>query len=381
MKTKLIANYLPQYHRTDENDKWWGEGYTDWVAVKNSRPLFEEHYQPHIPMNENYYSLDEPEVLRWQAKIAREYGIYGFGIYHYWFSKEKNLLCKPSEILLSHKEIRINFMFIWDNSTWKRTWSHVKKNANDWAPLYDADVSNHTNENNGILAELKYGREKEWKEHFDYINKFFKDERYIKIDEKPVFCFFNPGNGKEVIDRMVAYWDFCARNAGFKGIHTIMRFDGMTSINNSYGFLYEPVNSGWAINSIGLRIKNKLREYYFPKILKRPIIFDYDRIWSSIIYNANKFSGSDMYLGAFVGYDDAPRRGLNGKVVINSSPEKFGCYMEKLIRINELRDREFIFVTAWNEWGEGAHLEPDERFNTAYLEELKKAIERLEDIF
>ena len=173
---KIIANYLPQYHQIPENDKWWGKGFTDWIAVKKSTPLYDKHRQPKVPLNENYYDLSEVENIRWQAKLAKEYGIYGFGIYHYWFSSEMQLLQKPSELLLENQDIDIHFMFIWDNFTWKRTWSKLANGA-AYAPAFDGEVKEETNQDNGILAELKYGNEEDWKIHFDYLLKFFKDDR------------------------------------------------------------------------------------------------------------------------------------------------------------------------------------------------------------
>lgn len=109
MKTKIIAMYLPQYHETEDNNRWWGQGFTDWTSVKTSEPLFEGHRQPRVPQNANYYDLSEVENIKWQAKLAKKYGVYGFGIYHYWFSTEKQTLTKPAELLLEHKEIDMPF--------------------------------------------------------------------------------------------------------------------------------------------------------------------------------------------------------------------------------------------------------------------------------
>ena len=147
-KVKVIANYLPQYHTIPENDKWWGKGFTDWIAVKATEPAYEGHNQPRVPLNENYYSLDCADSIRWQASLAREYGIYGFGIYHYWFSSNQQLLQKPAELLLQNKDIDINFMFIWDNLTWKRTWSKLSRGL-DWAPNYDKSTEDLENVDSG----------------------------------------------------------------------------------------------------------------------------------------------------------------------------------------------------------------------------------------
>ena len=146
---KVIANYLPQYHVIPENNRWWGNGFTDWLAVKKAKPLFLGHNQPRVPLNNHYYSLDDVQEIKWQAELAREYGIYGFGIYHYWFSSDMNLLSTPAELMLHNRDIKINFMFIWDNGSWIRTWSNVRF-ANTWAPKYDV-VAHNDNQSAGGL--------------------------------------------------------------------------------------------------------------------------------------------------------------------------------------------------------------------------------------
>ena len=107
MKPKILAMYLPQYHQIPENDAFWGKGFTDWISVRNAKPLFEGHQQPKVPLNDNYYDLSEKSNIAWQAHIAKEYGISGFGIYHYWFNSEKNLLTRPAEIIHENEDIDI----------------------------------------------------------------------------------------------------------------------------------------------------------------------------------------------------------------------------------------------------------------------------------
>ena len=130
---QIIALYLPQYHRIPENDKFWGDGFTDWVTVKNAKSLFDGHQQPRVPLNDNYYDLSLKENVAWQAQLAKEYGIDGFGVYHYWFNNEQNLLTKPAEIIRDNDDIDINYFFVWDNGNWIRSWSNVA--GNDWAPI------------------------------------------------------------------------------------------------------------------------------------------------------------------------------------------------------------------------------------------------------
>lgn len=364
---KIIANYLPQYHITEENNKWWGEGFTDWIATKTAKPLFRNHKEPRVPLNNNYYSLDDINAIRWQANLARSYGVYGFGIYHYWFSSNQKLLYKPAELLLNNKDIDINYMFIWDNGSWKRTWKK-EKFANDWAPKFDNNLN--TENNNGILAELIYGGEEDWRIHFEYLLKFFKDKRYIKIDDKPVFAFFQPFNDFETIKKMSNYWDKLAKKNGFNGIICATR-ENYKKNHLEYKIRYSPFSPEYILDKIKYKIKDIIAA-------KTGTIrfYDYDKCWQEIITNAKK-SDEKTFLSGFVDFDDTPRRANKGRVVQRSTPEKFGQYIEQLARIAKNKNQEYLFVTAWNEWAEGAYLEPDMINGYKYLEQLKLAIEKV----
>lgn len=371
MNSKIIANYLPQYHEIPENDLFWGKGYTDWVAVQRAKPLFKCHNQPKIPLDEKYYTLDNVDSIRWQADLAKKYGIYGFGIYHYWFNSDMQLLQKPAELLLNSKDIDIHFMFIWDNSTWKRTWSAVR-GGNDWAPQFD--TTNSELQNNGILCELNYGNEEDWKTHYDYLNMFFKDDRYIKFDGRPVFGIFNPNNDPEKLKRMITYWEQLAKECGYPGVAIISKNNKGENTISEFSFSYEPGNSGWEIRNEVQRIINHVRKRVGMKIGK-PSIYNFNRIWENLIKKAELNQNSRYYYGCFANYDDTPRRAGNGKVVLGSSPEKFENYLTKLLKICKKQHKEYLFITAWNEWGEGAYLEPDNENGYAYLEAVKRAME------
>ena len=363
---KVIANYLPQFHETPENNRWWGEGYTDWIAVKNAKRIYKDQTQPKVPLC-GYYDLSDAESIRWQAELAREYGIYGFGIYHYWFSSYQNLLTKPVEVLIENKNIEINFMLIWDNGSWKKTWSNIPF-SNDWAPLYEQ--RDKCGEDESVLAELIYGDEEDWRKHFEYLLPLFRDERYIKINDRPVFVIFHQDNKPGILRRMIKYWDDCAKGSGFAGICVIGQTNLQKISFTELEFNYQPPHSGW----------NKLtfEDRVFRKIFGRTLHkkFDYDKVWEKII-DDTKQDKDTICGGAFVGYDDTPRRGRYGKFVKGGTPDKFGKYMKELLSV--CKDREFVFLTAWNEWGEGAYLEPDQESGYEYLEALKKAIESVKD--
>lgn len=376
-KIKLIANYLPQFHCIPENDRWWGKGFTDWVAVKNSIPLYKNHKQPRVPENNNYYNLLNENVLRWQCKIAKENNIYAFGMYHYWFSSNMKLLEKPAEIFLK-SNIDFKIMFIWDNSSWKRTWNN-ETFANDWTTLYGNN--NKYREKNvdtdGFLAKIEYGNKEDWEVHFQYLLRFFKDDRYVKINNKPVFAIFNQDNNSGILDEMFNYWNIRAIEEGLDGLLFIGKVNRhkvhLESI--SYEYLYEPIHSAWTTDNVLKKIFNKIA----PKIehlFGLPDIFYYDRVWNNIITNARENRSQEVFYGAFLGYDDTPRRGINGKVIEGQTKEKFKKYFNQLVDISLKQGKSYIFFTAWNEWGEGAYLEPDKDNGIDYLTIIREIVNK-----
>ena len=361
---KIIANYLPQYHEIKENNMFWGQGYTDWVAVRNARSVIQGQSQPRTPLNNHYYKLDDPNEIRWQADLARNNGIYGFAIYHYWFSECSHLLKKPAELILHNPDIDINYMFLWDNSSWKRTWVDVGITN---ACLSDDEKAKRNNKKSDLLIELIYGDEKAWKYHFDYLLPFFKDPRYIKLDGKPMFGFFQPYNNPYMIQKMISYWNDLAIQEGFPGIHAMVR-NYRHDYNMKYKFKYTPFSPCTVNHYIKFKIKDVLCEK-----LKHPKVFDYDKYWNEILAEA-EIADPETFLSGFVMYDDTPRRGNGARIVKGSTPEKFQYYLKQLVDISLRQRKEYLFLTAWNEWGEGAYLEPDIEFGYAYLQAVKDVV-------
>ena len=239
---KVIAFYLPQFHDIPENDKWWGKGFTEWTNVKKARPLFDGHRQPRTPLNDNYYCLLDDDVKVWQAKIAKEHGIYGFCYYHYWFLGKK-LLEKPMEQMLANPKIDIPFCICWANDAWTKAWVGETK----------------------TIMEQKYGGEDDWKEHFNYLLSFFKDHRYIKEDNKPLVVIYRP-EIIECLNDMLKCWDRLARDVGFDGLVYAYQTSGLNKVpvekrNNKmfkYDIEFEP---GYAKEAM-----NKKAHYFFRKI-------------------------------------------------------------------------------------------------------------------
>ncbi len=346
--------YLPQYHRIPENDEWWGEGFTDWVAVKNATQLFDEHYQPRHPLNDNYYDLLDVETLKWQSGLMNHYGIDGMCIYHYWFKDGRKILARPSELLLENKEISIKFCFCWANETWARSWSGIR-NKNSWFSLNEKK----NDEKGDILLLQAYGEKEAWKEHFDYLLPFFSDPRYLKENGKPIFVFYKAID-IPCLDQMICYWQELAVEAGFSGMY----FIGANAGKNNKGMLddtlrFEPGSSMRDLFARGYAAKTGLRKV------------KYDDVWERVIKTAAEEKGCS--LSAFVDYDDTPRRGNEGIAVIGATPEAFKKNLVRLFRLAEKKGIQYIFLNAWNEWGEGMYLEPDELNHYAYLEAFNAA--------
>lgn len=367
-KVKLLAMYLPQYHEIPENSEFWGKGFTDWVSVKKAKSLYDGHEQPVAPYNDYYYDLSKKESIAWQIDQAKKYGVYGFGIYHYWFSEDKVLLTKPAEIILENKDLDIPFFFGWDNANWRRSWSRFRGNA--WAPIEDNNQQKNSTAQGSVLIEYKLGEKPQWKKHFDYLLPYFKDERYIKVDNKPLFEIINYSSK---IGEMVQYWNELAIENGFAGMTIIYKKSFLNKLAPSdNNFCYEPVYSGWG---------GAFQQYVFKAltILKManwgPYKYSYDKVWNAILKNAKNRTKKNEWQGAFVSYDDTPRRGKQGRIVVGSTPDKFKKYLKKLMDITEQQGKEYILLTAWNEWGEGAMLEPTKKEGFAYLEAIKDIYE------
>lgn len=368
---KAIAYYLPQFHEIPENNEWWGKGYTEWESVRKAKPLYPSHYQPTEPMKDYYYDLSEKSAIEWQVSLAKEYGLYGFCFHHYWFG-EKMLLEKPAEIFFAEKDLEFHFCFSWANESWKRTWSAVE--GNGWNDVYDTDV-NHDRTKSGMLMKQEYGDRENWDKHFMYLLSFFQDNRYIRIDDKPVFIIYH---AKDIpcLHSMLRRWDFLAKQNGLKGIYIISTNN--TDIQNKYinaNVIYEPVYSfrrgQGRFNEILFIYADKRRK----KGKKAPWLYSYDATWKNIL-NRNVNSNRRTYLGGFVAFDKTPREGKNALLYLGASPKKFKKNFKKLVDKSKQLGNEFVFVNAWNEWGEGCYLEPDKKHRTKYLEAIRDVINR-----
>lgn len=370
MNMKIIAFHLPQFHTIPENDEWWGKGFTEWTNVKTAKKYYDGQRQPRVPLNRRYYNLLNPEELAWQSELAKQYNLYGFCFYHYWFNGHL-LLEKPIEIYRDlPDEKKTNYCICWANETWTRTW---------------ADKSKDT------LLEQKYGGMKEWAAHFNYLLPFFRDEKYIKESGKPFLVIYRPELIKN-LKKMLVFWNELAVKEGFPGLcfayqqYSYYKHHGSEESMFSYNIEYQP-DYVMERDKIKKRtLKQIIYTYFVPKIIKEkrrkkaelaksgknsPEVYDYDETWESIINS--KPSSEKAIAGAFVDYDNSPRRKEKGLFYKGVTKEKFDYYFKRQVEHvkNEYKN-DYIFIFAWNEWGESAYLEPDEYNRYSYLETIKK---------
>jgi len=344
---KAIALYLPQFHETKINNKFWGKGFTEWTNVKKSKPRFKGHNQPRIPLNESqylgYYDLSEIKTIENQIRLAKSHGIYGFGIYYYWFSGKK-VLQKPINIFLKHSYIEFHFLLIWANENWTKRW-----NGGDKEILIKQEYNSNDPEN--FIRDIK---------------KYIIDKRYIKIDKRPILGLYEPSKIPN-LHQTITIWREKSRDFGIGEIFILVcinknqthDLEKLNLFNASYEF---PPRNSFENN----RIPEKKTLIYSELIYKSSLL-------NETSLNLKKFP---FFRGSMVEWDNSPRI-QNYEIFDHYSPEQF--YMFNKIIVNWTiqhynKNRQFIFINAWNEWGEGSYLEPDDKYGYASINSLSKAI-------
>lgn len=372
---KLIPFYLPQFHTIPENDEWWGKGFTEWTNVRKAPPLFEGHDQPRIPLDGEYDLMDDAVKIR-QAKQAKEHGIFGFCYYHYWFKDGKKLLEKPAEQMLANKEVDLPFCFSWANENWSKNWDGG---------------------NREVIMAQEYGGKAEWEAHFQYLLPFFKDERYITVGGKPLFVIYKP---EQIIDvyQMTQYLRKRAVEEGFPGLCLAFQFPSYYADMYyrddvfDYRIEFEPVYSrnlasmkpGTSskvkmmrkiLGENGVSSYRKSRQSKMGSSWGKPQALGmhfYDEAWERIL---SAPWTEELLPGGFVDWDNTPRN-KHGVMHAGFTIERFQEYMTRLVKRANDEHKPMMFLNAWNEWGEGAFLEPDQKYGYQKLEAVKAALEQ-----
>lgn len=341
---KPIAFYLPQYYPTKINDMNWGAGFTEWTNVARAIPQYYGHYQPHIPEKMGYYDLRNVSIMEEQCCLAKEYGIYGFCFYYYYFQGE-NQLELPLINYTNSSNIKFPFCLCWANENWTKRW----------------DGKQHE-----ILLKQTYSSE-DIQNFIVKISKYFLHENYIKVGQKPMLIIYN---ALEIphLDYCINLWReycqkvgigdiflVCAKTFGLQDIDIISKFDACVEFPPHA--MHLPPQIDYSI----LTNKDFEGKIYHIK--------DYI---TTITDNADYL----LFRCAFPSWDNTPRTANKAKIFSDATPETFKCWLQKIIKYTQKYplDKRYLFINAWNEWGEGAHLEPDRKYGYAYLDVLRQCL-------
>jgi lipopolysaccharide biosynthesis protein len=356
-KLRPLAFFLPQFHPVPENDEWWGKGFTEWRNVVKAGPLFPGHQQPHIPTDLGFYDLRVPESRQAQADLAREYGIYGFCYYHYWFNGRRILERPVDEILKSGKP-DFPFCLCWANENWTRRWDGEEQN---------------------VLLQQNYSTDDDVA-HFRRLADYFRDPRYIRVNGRPLFLVYRPSNLPNPA-QTVATWRGEALKQKLPGVYLCnvesvpadkgltqkAGFDAAVEFAPDWEFLppqHRPLNG----------LPNALRKRITSPVWWKHRVYDYTEVRDRML--AKPSVPYIRYPGVTPAWDNSARKKEGAIILRNSSPQEYEKWLRTVAqRWNPpSKEENFIFINAWNEWAEGNHLEPCLRWGRKYLEATKGAL-------
>ena len=355
---RSIAFHLPQFHPIQENDQWWGKGFTEWINVVRAKPLFVGHYQPHLPADLGFYDLRLPEARLAQADLAANYGIFGFCYYHYWFNGHQ-VLERPVNEILQSGEPDFPFCLCWANENWTRRWD---------------------GQNDEILLEQHYSSADDLA-HIRALIPFFLDRRYIRIMDRPFLAVYRASRLPDP-ERTTDIWRREAERAGLKGLF-LVRVESHAEVGNpriigfDCGLEFQPRMSAagqWRIPR---------RKWWHRRKLRTAEPAFYDDIICGYEHMVRSALGEPPPAYPRIpcvcpGWDNSPRRRTSALIFTNSTPQLYELWLHEVVNRQRARlavagqsgisPESLVFINAWNEWAEGNHLEPCQKWGRAYLE-------------
>ena len=347
-KVRLIAFYLPQYHPIPENDRWWGAGFTEWRYVVQAKPAFPHHYQPHLPSELGFYDLRVPETRALQADLARSNGIDAFCYYWYWFSG-KRLLERPLADVIATKAPDFPFCVCWANENWTRHWDGRDDEVLVAQDYRDDDAAR-------FIADLRPA---------------LSDARYVRVGDRPLLLVYCPSALPDPA-RWAEIWRGEARRYGIGELH-------LACVESVHQNPADPRRFGfdaavefpphWTRSHVLTdAIAGKRADF-------RGVVLDYVSCAQAML--ARPDPGYPLFRGIMPGWDNTPRAGSNAHCFVNAEPANYERWLRGLVsqaRAVDTDEEAIVFVNAWNEWGEGCHLEPDLRYGRAFLEANARAV-------
>ena len=358
---KLVAFYLPQFHSFPENDRWFGRGFSEWSNSSKALPQYIGHYQPHLPIDTGFYNLETTEIMKRQIELAKMYGIYGFSFYYYWFSGHK-VMEKPIEMFLADKSLDMPFFMFWANEPWTKLWGDGGQNE----ILFEHEI------NDG--DDVKFMND---------ILPYMKDKRYIKIDNKPLLVIYNPERYelKKLTNFIVGIRQIAKEN-GFSDLYIMMPRKAQIPKEKMQSTL-DKYKLDAIIEFLPHNISYQEYKPKFEKVANKKFLGE---IYDVEDYVKNKKyiykTDCKVFKGLYPNWDNTARKCYTGSWIFQSTPKLYKAWLKDIInwtKENNSKAEQFIFINAWNEWAEGAHLEPDQKYGYAYLQETKDALEETKD--
>jgi len=359
---QVIAFYLPQYYPTEENNLWYGPGFTEWTNVGKAKPLFRGHYQPKVPADLGYYDLRLPQVRQAQAEMAQEAGISAFCYYHYWFGNGRQMLDMPLKEVLRMKSPEFPFCLCWANHSWfKKTWDSTTNTLN-----------------NEPLIKQEYPGGEDIENHFYTLLDCFKDSRYYKIDGKLVFVIYHIDeipDAREFIER----WQALAEKEGLPPFMFLAYADDIArAVHPSYKLCEQVIIScKYNIDAIGK--SHKMRKFsnfaktFISRFLSIPLNrYDYKDIRSRLI--TEDYKKEDVIPVLLPNWDNTPRREAGALILHNATPEQFYLHCKDVFELVKGKRNKVVFLKSWNEWGEGNYMEPCLKYGHGYINALARAL-------
>ena len=347
-RVRTLAFYLPQFHPTPENDRWWGRGFTEWTNVAKATASYLGHYQPHLPADLGFYDLRSAEALAAQAALAARYGVEGFCVYYYNFG-ERRVLTEPLDIVRAHPAIDFHWCLCWANENWTRRWDGGSAE---------------------ILLEQQYDPVTLAAIIADVVSQA-ADPRYLRVGDRPLFLVYRP----MLLPDAIGFATDCRAafaQAGFAGVHLVY-VESMEAVDRRL----RPADIGFDAS-----VEFPPHGRAVPASATAEIVkpdwngYRYDYPETAHAFITRESAAYPRYPAVFPSWDNTPRQPQRGTSFDAISPDAFRVYVEE--KIEEIRnfhvgDARLLFVNAWNEWAEGTHLEPDSGYGHRWLEALRDA--------